>query len=66
MPRFEYRVVTRDLSKTGIAFVDELNECGEAGWEVVSVLEPNGLGFEHILLKREKFERSYGRPMTQP
>ncbi len=54
MKEFEYVIVKRDLGLTGTGFLKELNELGEEGWEVVTNLDPGPIGFEYILMKREK------------
>ena len=60
MKEFEYTTVRRNLNELDpTEFVNELNELGKEGWDIVCKLKHDLHSYEHILLKRAKFKIIY-------
>lgn len=49
---WEYKQITRNLSKDKIPTEEELNRLGKDGWELVGIL--NDSGFAYLYFKRVK------------
>ena len=55
MKKYKYTTVRRSLNELDLTrFINELNELGEEGWDIVCKLKQDLHSYEHILLKKRK------------